>query len=115
MPVSDLGSSSVPLGAIPCQAYGVFGPGGVYDSDCHGVDECPLGHSACPDCPHEPWRIVYPRDDRGSRIEDEGVAGRRLGLETAAALGMLVENATFINYDRPGMVAGAHHKGAASY
>ena len=29
----------------------------------------------------------------------------RLGLETAAWMGLIVENATYINYDRNGMIA----------
>jgi len=60
-----------------------------------------VGHPLrCPEC-SQSWKPYFP--------EDHGPAGWRgrvrLGLEQPAWLGLVVENATFINYDREGMVA----------
>ena len=54
----------------------------------------------CPACDHA-FRPNFPEKDAPL-----GWRGRvRLGLVQAAWLGLTVENATFINYDRPGMIA----------
>jgi hypothetical protein len=60
-----------------------------------------VGHPLrCPEC-SQSWKPYFP--------EVHGPAGWRgrvrLGLEQPAWLGLVVENATFINYDREGMVA----------
>ena len=60
-----------------------------------------IGHAqdGCPACDHS-QRPVYPASGGPA-----GYGPMRLGLTTAAAWGLTVENATFINYDRPGMAA----------
>ena len=60
-----------------------------------------IGHAQeyCPLCDHT-WKPVFAKKDAPS----PGKA-KRLGLATAASWGLTVENATFINYDRIGLVA----------
>ena len=62
-----------------------------------------IGHAqnGCPACDHE-WRPYFKRGPAGWSINGGYV---RLGMTQPASWGLTVVNATFINYDRLGMVA----------
>lgn len=66
-----------------------------------------VGHDLpCPYCDRGKNQVLFCRDDKDetTKIERYGQTVR-IGIQTPAALGLYVENATFINYDREGMIA----------
>ena len=61
-----------------------------------------IGHPLeCPACDHS----FKPNIPQHHGIPGQAWGQRRLGLVNAASFGLTVENATFINYDRPSMLA----------
>ena len=85
----SLGATHVSLGSFTVPENGV---------DClNGCQEYDLG-------------MEQTSDDYlsgGTLINNPRTDGRRIGIETPAWYGLTVQNATFINYDRDGMVAAA--------
>lgn len=66
-----------------------------------------IGHSLqhCPACDGK-WAPNFPKDGPEGWVDDAGQKlFVRLGIELPAWSGLLVENATFVNYDREGMYA----------
>ena len=66
-----------------------------------------IGHAQenCPACDHS-WSPLFATVDKPARFGSFGPSGHvRLGLMNPAWWGLTVENATFIQYDRDGMIA----------
>ena len=67
-----------------------------------------IGHDLpCPYCERSNSQVLFCRDDKGenTRDIDRYPLPVRMGLQSPAAQGLAVVNATFINYDRSGMIA----------